>query len=181
MSNMGKDHGFWALAVALLLLSLSIGSALGALQISVPLTKMCNLSVDPGPDFVIQKNLSDANSTSKLESNVVIVNSKEPKAGSATLIASAKSGSLDGLSMDDLVLSMFTLAGAEEVMNKTVKSSDGQDVMIHTLRTTESMDTHGQMMSLAFWDLDEMNSISVISTLDLNTTEKIVETLTEET
>jgi len=165
----------------LILLSIGASSALGALQISLPLTKMCNLSVDLGPDYVIQKNLSDANSTSEPESSVVIINSKEPEAGSATLIASAKSGSLDGISTDDIMLSIFTLAGAEEVMNKTVKSSNDQDVMIHTLRTTESMATRGQTMSLASWDLDEMNSISLMSTLDLNTTEKIVETLAEET
>jgi ABC-type uncharacterized transport system substrate-binding protein len=46
---------------------------------------------------------------------------------------------------------------------------------------TESTASHGQMMSLAFWSLDEMNSVALMSNLDFNATEKIVETLAEET
>ena len=168
------------MAVALIMLSLCASSALGALQISLPLTKMSSLTVDLGPDYTILKNMSAANDTNETESSVMIINSKDPEAGNATLIASAKSRSLDETSIDEIMLDIFMLAGAEEIMNKTVKSSHDQDVVIHNLRMTESTATPGQMMSLAFWSLDEMNSVALMSTLDLNATEKIVETLAAE-
>ena len=59
----------------------------------------------------------------------------------------------------------------------TLTDRNGQNVTLHAFSTTESMATKGDEMFFALWDLDQMNSCSLISTLDEETTKKIVETL----
>jgi hypothetical protein len=74
-------------------------------------------------------------------------------------------------------MTILELGGAKETNNMTITGSNGQSVTIHAFDTSESMTTKGNEMFFALWDLDQMNTCTQISTLDEETTKKVVESL----
>jgi hypothetical protein len=162
------------LAIAFLTLAFFLtGYACGAIEISVPVMKMGYLSVDLGPDYVFK----EGNDSNPSGLGVEIDNIKDPEVKNAIVIVSPKDKSMDTVFLGSIVMAILELGGAEETNNMTLTDSNGQNVTLHVFNTTESMATKGEEMFFALWDMDPMNSCSLISTLDEETTKKIVETL----
>lgn len=166
------------MAIAFLTLVLFLtGYAYGAIEISVPVMKMGDLSVDLGPDYVFKEPSAQGNDSNPSGLGVEIDNIKDPEVKNAIVIVSPKDKSMDTIFLGSMFMAILELGGAEETNNMTLTSSNGQNVTLHAFNTTESMATKGEEMFFALWDIDPMNSCSLISTLDEETTKKIVETL----
>ncbi len=150
-------------------------SACGAIETSVPVMKMGDLSIDLGPDYIFNETSDQGSELNPSGISVQIDNINDPETMNAVLIVLPKSA--DTLFIGSMAMAILELGGAQETNNTTLTDRNGQNVTLHAFSTTESMATKGDEMFFALWDLDQMNSCSLISTLDEETTKKIVETL----
>lgn len=149
--------------------------ACGAVEISVPVMKMGNLSVDLGSDYIFKQTQDQGSDLNPSGIGARIDNINDPEAMNAIVTVSPNSSETNFLG--SMIMTILELGGAVEANNMTVTGSNGQSVTIHGFNTSESMTVKGDEMFFALWDLDQMNTCSLISTLDEETTIKIVETL----
>lgn len=151
-------------------------AACGAIETGIPVMKTGNLSVDLGPDYVFKEPSNESSGMNPSGIAIEIDNIKDPEAFNAVLTISPKS--TENIFLSTMIMSILEMGGAHETDNLTLTDSNGQNITLHAFGTTENMATKGNEMFFAIWDLDSLNSCTLISTFDEETSKRIVHTLT---
>lgn len=170
--------------MAVLMLLAIILPTCAALEANVILAKDFNLSVDIGPEFNIstmsthyESGLANAPIFGH-EAN--ITNSKDPNQNISLGILSLYDTSYVPPVMfrkllkfaENTTVGGLELMGLTEIGKQSVMTNNGQNVTIHELKAEDGFTAY-----YAMWNIDDLNGIMALSSLDLNTTAQIIKTL----
>lgn len=171
--------------VAVLMLLAIILPTCAALETNAILVKNFNISVDIGPEFNISNVSVDYNTNLALANapmfaqSANITNSKDLNQNMSLGILSLYDISISPAMFSKILkfaentsLGGFELMGLREIGKQSIMTNNGQNVTIHELEMKDRFTAY-----YAVWNIDDLNGIIALSSLDLNTTAQIIKTL----
>ncbi len=174
---------FGAIVGTLLLLVLA-GMA-GALESQVFTVEESNLYVELGPDFQVYESKVDANNSGMFSYNMGI-KSTDPAAEEGVFISVFSvyddvMRRMKPTSLIDLFLTGGVIAveeGGDEITDSwDALSSTGENVTVYTINTETSL-AQVEVCYMSCWNPSENDYVLMISSMDQNATERLIETLT---
>lgn len=171
--------------ISLFILLAALAPLCAALETNVQTVADRTLTVDMGPDFSVSQSSTASNTAGYIQQNITLFNNRYPQTAIAYIMVMSFYGdyakvldpvALSGL-MEKEILNNLKSSGDTETGIWNTTSKIAQNVTVHTLEVgTPSFDSQSVKLDFAFWHLDRTNYVAMISSLDRNTTERIIRT-----
>lgn len=169
----------WQIALIGMLAAVALVLPVAAVERNICLVKEYNLSFDVDPGYNVSGWMEmPLKSGGVIGQGFMINDSKNPKANALIGIISfcANFSELNSSAFssyfENMMVGAMELDGSKEIGAQAITIESGQNVTIH-----EFADKKGSITSLAIGSIDKANIAEIASSLDINTTTKIIKSL----